>query len=203
MNEENVANRLKVFMEESGLSISQFADACGIARPSLSQLLTGRNKKINNIVLGQIHEAYPSLSVSWLLFGEGCMIVDEGKDDGMVGCLAHGQDELGHVDTVSGHHVMGNRIDNCDNSASENPELRTIGRGGDEFSKENVLNYDTNASQNIINKNLNLTMRIHELEAQISKMKKNPRRVVQVTIYYDDSTFETFIPSSGGNSSAI
>lgn len=33
-----------------------------------------------------------------------------------------------------------------------------------------------------------------ELMQQIEKMKKNPRKVSQITIYYDDSTFETFYP---------
>ncbi|GFI58835.1 hypothetical protein IMSAG025_02299 [Muribaculaceae bacterium] len=29
---------------------------------------------------------------------------------------------------------------------------------------------------------------------EIEKMRKNPRKVVQITVYYDDSTFETFYP---------
>lgn len=45
MEEYNVAIRLKGFIESQGLTNSQFADRCGIPRPSLSQLLTGRNKK--------------------------------------------------------------------------------------------------------------------------------------------------------------
>ena len=33
------------------------------------------------------------------------------------------------------------------------------------------------------------------LMKQIEAMKQNARRVVQITIYYDDSTFETFSPA--------
>ena len=56
------------------ISNSQFADACGIPRPTLSQLLNGRNKKISDEIISKIHETYPSLSVLWLLFGEGQMV---------------------------------------------------------------------------------------------------------------------------------
>ena len=61
MNEESIATRLKVFMDSMELSHSQFADSCGIPRPTLSQLLSGRNKKISNLLVGQIHRAYPAL----------------------------------------------------------------------------------------------------------------------------------------------
>lgn len=72
---DNIAARLKFFIENRGLTNSQFADSCEIPRPTLSQILSGRNKKISDLLIGQIHRAYPELSVLWLLFGEGEMLV--------------------------------------------------------------------------------------------------------------------------------
>ena len=60
---DNIAGRLKFFIENRGLTNSQFADSCEIPRPTLSQILSGRNKKISDILIGQIHRAYPELSV--------------------------------------------------------------------------------------------------------------------------------------------
>lgn len=77
---DNIATRLKFFIENRGLSNSQFADSCGIPRPTLSQILSGRNKKISDLLIGQIHRAYPELSVLWLLFGEGEMLVQSSED---------------------------------------------------------------------------------------------------------------------------
>lgn len=71
-----IASRLKEYIDSMGIQTSQFADACGIPRPSLSQLLNGRNKKVSDKVIRQIHEAFPSLSVLWLLLGEGPMLND-------------------------------------------------------------------------------------------------------------------------------
>ncbi len=72
-----IASRLKEYIDSMGIQTSQFADACGIPRPSLSQLLNGRNKKVSDKVIRQIHEAFPSLSVLWLLLGEGPMLNGE------------------------------------------------------------------------------------------------------------------------------
>lgn len=74
--EKTVAERLKDFMDHVGLSNSQFADTTGISRPTLSQLLNGRNKSINDQFLRKINEAYPQLDIRWLLFGSGDMLMD-------------------------------------------------------------------------------------------------------------------------------
>lgn len=70
----NIVDRLKIYMEHTGLPISQFADAALIPRPTLSQILSGRNKKISNEILEKLHIAFPSLNVAWLLFGDGNML---------------------------------------------------------------------------------------------------------------------------------
>ena len=51
----DIASRIKIFMDYLGIPSSQFADTCGIPRPSLSQLLNGRNKKVSDEVIGKIH----------------------------------------------------------------------------------------------------------------------------------------------------
>lgn len=67
-------SRLRSFMDSQSVTNSQFADTCNIPRPTLTQLLAGRNKKISNELIGKIHDAYPWLNVMWLMFGEGPMV---------------------------------------------------------------------------------------------------------------------------------
>lgn len=69
-----VLDRLVQFMNTTGLSSSQFADTTGIPRPSLSQMLHGRNKSVNNQVLAKLNAAFPNLNILWLLFGTGNML---------------------------------------------------------------------------------------------------------------------------------
>lgn len=69
----DLVNRLKFFMESNDIAISQFADTCRIPRPTMSQILNGRNKKVSDELISKIHSAFPELSVLWLMFGEGEM----------------------------------------------------------------------------------------------------------------------------------
>ena len=92
----DIATRLKIFMNDRNITNSQFADACNISRPTLSQLLTGRNKKVNNEIISKIHRAYPSLSIMWLMFGEPPMMlngensnVSYGHYESMHMCVCH------------------------------------------------------------------------------------------------------------------
>lgn len=76
----DIVSRIKTFLSLNGIAYSIFADKCDIPRPTLSQLLNGRNKKISNEVLDKIHVAYPELSMMWLMFGEGEMMNEIGKN---------------------------------------------------------------------------------------------------------------------------
>lgn len=69
----DIVSRIKSFLNVNGIANSIFADKCDIPRPTLSQLLNGRNKKVSNEILDKIHVAYPELSMMWLMFGEGEM----------------------------------------------------------------------------------------------------------------------------------
>lgn len=73
----DLVNRLKFFMDSQNIGISQFADSCMIPRPTMSQILNGRNKKISDELITKIHVAYPQLSVLWLMFNEGPMVMNE------------------------------------------------------------------------------------------------------------------------------
>ncbi len=85
----DIATRLIAFKELTGLTNSQFADKAGIPRPTLSQFLNGRNKRLSDDLTAKLHIAFPSLNVMWLLFGEGDMLTNSNiefsasKNDGV------------------------------------------------------------------------------------------------------------------------
>ena len=76
-NDNSVADRINEYLSVKGISRAQFADACGIPRPTVTQILSGRNKKIGNDTISAIHSSYPDISISWLLFGEGKQFAEE------------------------------------------------------------------------------------------------------------------------------
>lgn len=69
----DTAERLRIFIQHTAQPYSQFADNADIPRPTLSQIINGRNKKISNEVFAKLHDAFPELNMMWLMFGEGPM----------------------------------------------------------------------------------------------------------------------------------
>ncbi|MDD4142034.1 MAG: helix-turn-helix transcriptional regulator [Bacteroidales bacterium] len=65
--------RITTIIETKHLTQSQFANAIGIQRSTLSHILSGRNNPSLEIIL-KILNTYPEISSAWLLNGSGEMI---------------------------------------------------------------------------------------------------------------------------------
>lgn len=161
----NIATRLKLFFEFANITTSQFADNCGIARPTLSQILTGRNKKISDILIGQIHAAYPNLSILWLLFGEGDMLASDYSNRQ---CQDDNNDET---------------LISPDGSTVVNVEPA-----------DTTLNYTQNPDIAANNQPVRMYPQHPVSRVEIAATPPSPRKISHITVYYDDSTFETFYP---------
>lgn len=68
----NMNTRLKQFLTAENISQSQFADTLGVARASISHILSGRNKPGFDF-LASLARHYPSLNLTWLITGRGRM----------------------------------------------------------------------------------------------------------------------------------
>lgn len=191
MSEESIANRLKLFIEMEGLTNSQFADNCGIARPSLSQLLNGRNKKISDVLINQIHQGYPDLNIMWLLFGEGSQKLGESSS------YSTSNEELHTGHKSSDEPTLFDSIEfNSDFSEGENRNSLRVGKKSFVNQILTPLSQSPDKTESISNEYVDAIKETKFLKAQIEKLQHNPRKVVQIMVYYDDSTFETFIPNS-------
>lgn len=182
--EDSVSIRLKHFMDKIGVSNSEFADQCGIPRPTLSQLLSGRNKKVSDLLIGQIHRRYPSLSIVWLLFGEGEMVTT--SEDGKVAPTYSDQEGLDSAIFDKTFQF----------GSPETKNIPNTDMSDEKFFNENGLTADKNSRSDGMNTKNSEDLEKAILRCEIEKMRKNPRKVVQIMIYYDDSTFETFFPES-------
>ena len=164
MEDFPVAARLKNVINTLGLSDSQFADRCSISRPTLSLLLSGKNKKISDIMLTQIHEAFPEISILWLLFGEGDMFKNENSD------------------------TPNQNLPDENQSFKENDQIEK-----EDLNLVNVKQLET-IIQDVVNKSFMSSQNdIEKIILKISQ-RENLKKANKITVYYDDSTFETFVP---------
>ena len=165
-----------MFMEQAGISSSQFADTCEIPRPTLSQLLNGRNKKVSDEVIGKIHRAYPTLNVMWLMFGDGEM-------------LMHGSEAMGGGAAVA----TADR-----DSHGDDPIQRAISFDEEEpsayqrASKQSQRAATTSPSVETFQ---SLMRSANAVRGSQRGSSAGDRRVVKMFVFYSDGRFEEFVPT--------
>lgn len=189
----DLVSRLKQYLNTRGISITQFADECDIPRPSASQLLAGRNKKVSDEIIGKIHYTYPELSVSWLMFGEGEMVIG--------GNIATSKPQIEPSDTENNTQKADIQdyssqdenlfsVTDSDSEKSEEPETEEFSFVGNTFAFAG---------------NTSTTSTPTAAASSQPQSQQSPTRPITVTpgkgkcvtgivVYYSDSTYESFVP---------
>ena len=175
----DIVTRLKSFMSALNIANSQFADTCRIPRPTISQILNGRNKKISDELIGKIHDAYPQLSVLWLMFGEGEMFVDSNIkiSEPKIGDNV----DFDNRETSVDESIMG-RLDFDSPNIDTNPENFTI------KNLTNNVEYKETEQKTIATK-------VVESHVPISiNTTSTTKRVIEIRVFYNDNSYEIFVP---------
>ena len=170
-----------MFLEQAGISNSQFADTCDIPRPTLSQLLNGRNKKVSDEVIGKIHRAYPTLNIMWLMFGDGEMLYS-GSDPMSV---INGMNGVGH-NNESPVDDNGQRAISFD----DDPPMAYRGSGSKQPQRAPGPASMSSALESM--------MRSASAAGRSSKRSASgdgDRHVVNIFVFYSDGRFERFEPA--------
>ncbi len=170
----DIASRIKKFLDFSGIQSSRFADACGIPRPSFSQLLNGRNRTVSNEVFNKIHKVYPNLSIDWLMFGEGNMLRDENIE------ISEPQNESESPVNAS-RETVNEDVISADSPFSEQTSEST----------EKIAFRPVSPQQDILPRNeVSSTPKASSMSLNVD----SSRRVVNIMVFYSDNSFETFVP---------
>lgn len=158
-------SRLKKYMEYKRLLPSQFADNAAIPRSTFSQLTKSDNNNISSEIISKIHQAYPDLSIVWLLWGEGEMLsAPAGNSEAM-----SVQPELKFDDMVS---------------AQQEPESVQPRPAEIPFDAvDTAVVPEVRPANPIYNR-----MRVEK-----APQEKQPPRITKIIVFYDDNTFESFV----------
>ena len=177
----DIVSRIKLFLSQNGIANSQFADTCEIPRPTLSQLLNGRNKKVSDEVLTKIHNAYPTLNMMWLMFGDGNMFVpNENSGDFAMAPQP--------VETQAKSIMPEN--------ASDNAKHPQINFGENDATFSGAPKHDAGTSPNALSMALQSIARSAGKNNTVnaSKPAADGRRIVNIMVFYTDNSFESFTP---------
>lgn len=179
----DIISRLKMFLDTNGIANSQFADNCKIPRPTLSQMLNGRNKKVSDEVISKIHAAYPSLSILWLLFGEGPMSAGENIE------ISEPQNQL--------------KINSSTSQAAIHEQFTEIITDRESLSENSPNNFPDPYTINFDTPDTNST----NIEPTNAKPKSAPisitpeafKKITNIVVFYSDNSFQSFMPLPNNN----
>lgn len=161
-------DRVRQIMESMHMTQQVFAQFIEMSPASLSSIFNGRTRPTLNIVEA-IKKKIPNINTDWLMFGSGSMYIQHDAD-----APAYSPDLFGNADEP---------IDSFEVPASSpTPGERHMGTD----TGSGTL-YDTgtrNARPEIIRE-------------EIKYIDKPQRKITEIRIYFDDLTYETFVPSKG------
>ena len=152
-------------MESQHMTQQVFAQFIEMSPAILSSIFNGRTKPTLNIVEA-IKKKIPNISVDWLLFGSGSMFLDTSTSESV---------------SAPVHQPVQESMFDFSDSLSPTPEFVTTG--------------NENRSQAIVTSNSVKNTHTNSPIVEIKNTDKPPRRVTEIRVFYDDQTWESFVPA--------
>ena len=173
--------RIREIIERENMGQSQFADFIGVNRPTLSHILAGRNNPSLEVII-KIRQKFPHINFDWLIDGKGSYSDSEGTV----------QDGIAETATIY------NGDDHSEPSSAMDEGLPSSRFYQGELFAENAVfaAESTGAAKNRKEMPLQTPQKAPYLsDAQLEYAKKSlQRKIVEIKIFYDDGTYETFKP---------
>jgi len=167
--------RIRKVMEYAQMTQQDFATRLGISPSSLSSIFTGRTNPGQKQVTA-IHQAFPQINMSWLMFGEGEMIIAPPAE----------QSEDAVADKTSGKMA--------DNHSVAQPARSLF--DADPLGLSHASPAQVRQGQ-WAQPELNLPYRQNVTALQMPKnFDKLSRKIKEIRVFFDDGTYESFVPSA-------
>ena len=164
-------DRIRKVMESMHMTQQVFADFIGLAPATLSGIFNDRTRPTLNVVEA-IKKKIPDISTDWLMFGNEPMYVSASlPDDG-------NQPQTSAPNTV--------RQEMRDNTSTGEPMLDLFQVSSQPARNTVAPTFQKNGVRNT---------QPEIIREEIKYIDKPQRKVTEIRVYYDDQTWESFVPS--------
>ena len=187
-------DRIKQIIEREGMSQSQFADYIGVNRPTLSHVIAGRNNPSIEIMM-KIHQKFPKINILWLLDGIGDYETKTSADYSPNSLV-----EEQHTD----ENLLSSSQSPLDAEEDSGPSIPFSSPGndtpsrfyqGDLFAENSIF---TTENTGAAKKRKEMPLQPPPKAPYMSDTQTDyarkflQRKIVEIKIFYDDGTYETF-----------
>ena len=174
-----IKDRIRQIIVREGLTAGAFAETVGVAQATISHILGSRNKYPSMEFVLRLHQRYPDIDLNWLLTGAGNL--SAGDDGVFSSSSASSTDPSESRDEFAGPGLPGLVPDEGYPLFGENAIIQPAGRAGGK-------NREENASESLEN---SPKPTVHQ---EIVYREKPSRKITEIRIFFDDNTYETFLP---------
>ena len=187
-------DRIKQIIEREGMSQSQFADYIGVNRPTLSHVIAGRNNPRIEIMM-KINQRFPKINILWLLDGIGDYETKTSADYSSNSLV-----EEQHTD----ENLLSSSQSPLDAEEDSGPSIPFSSPGndtpsrfyqGDLFAENSIF---TTENTGAAKKRKEMPLQPPPKAPYMSDTQTDyarkflQRKIVEIKIFYDDGTYETF-----------
>ena len=148
-----------------------FAQFIGLSPASLSSMFTGRTNPSLNVVEA-IKKKIPDINTDWLVFGSGSMYVSSSHSEQQSPISAGERTTSGPQESML--------------EFSDTPSPTPVAQSGRTPENRSPVAFQVNSVRNT---------RQNTSFEEVKNVDKPPRRVTEIRVFYDDQTWESFVPA--------
>jgi transcriptional regulator with XRE-family HTH domain len=164
-------DRIRQIMESMHMTQNVFAQFLDMSPASLSSIFNDRTKPTLNTVEA-IKKKIPDINIDWLMFGTGQMF----------GSTPSGDDTQMDANEGSKGSLYDENRSTPSPSVSSSPMF-------------DFVDAPSGAPRGVVTGNSVRNTRLNTVQQEVKIPDKPQRRVVEIRVYYDDQTWESFAPS--------
>ena len=161
-------DRIRQIMEAQHMTQQVFANYIGTNPATLSGIFNDRTRPTLNII-ESIRKKFPDINLDWLMFGEGDMYSSDRTSE---------HDESGEA--------------NAPHTNDQSHQFPMFEFGANTPSPAST---PSRTPQTVPHHNGVRSTQQEIVREEVKYIDKPPRRVTEIRVYYDDQTWESFVPS--------
>lgn len=181
-------DRIKQIQLALKMSQKDFAEAIGIAPGALSNIYSNRTNATSNHVNG-IHKAFPQININWLMFGEGDMYNQPTASQAADGTAEQAQ-------SPSANTLENNSQPNRDLfSGTDDAAGTIIIPAGASQLRDHYAPTSRPSRATYADSRQSAREMVEEVFPRPKKVDIIKPKIKEIRVFYDDGTYETFVPS--------
>lgn len=181
-------DRIKEIMESQHMNQNVFAQFVGLSPATLSGIFTGRTRPTINII-ESIKKRMPTINIDWLMFGTGDMYVHNqaSNDEGQSRQPSNYAEPMLAFDEVADD-VQNRYVDETIGDDLQTSSMAPVASQMPPVTSQMPPRHHTTTRQSMVN------IRPGIAREEVKIIEKQ-RKITEIRIYFDDLTYETFVPS--------